>query len=108
MIRINPQQVHNKLVKRNLFPKEENYFSNLFTEEGFRTFLETNATTREGMMLVATHYGVKKVWEHWLSGTNQDGYARDYFMLLNLSRFLAITTICGSVSLKVYIDMQQL
>ncbi len=54
MIRMNPQQVHNKSVKRNLFPKQEEYFSNLFTEEGFRTFLETNATTHEGMLLVAS------------------------------------------------------
>jgi hypothetical protein len=70
MIRMNPQQVHNKSVKRNLFPKQEEYFSKLFTEEGFRMFLETNATTREGMLLVASRYGVEKVWEHWLSGTD--------------------------------------
>jgi hypothetical protein len=61
---MNPQQVHNKSVKRNLFPKQEEYFSSLFTEEGFRMFLETNATTREGMLLVASHYGVEKVWDH--------------------------------------------
>ncbi len=105
---MNPQQVHNKSVKRNLFPKQEEYFLNLFTEEGFRMFLETNATTREGVLLVASRYSVKKVWEHWLSGTDWDDYARDNFMLLKSSRFLAITTICGSVSLKVYINMQQL
>jgi hypothetical protein len=57
---------------------------NLFTEEGFRTFLETNATTREGMLLVATRYGVDKVWEHWLSRTDRDDYARNYFMLLKI------------------------
>ncbi len=84
MIRMNPQQVHNKSVKRNLFPKQEEYFLNLFTKEGFRTFLETNATTNEGMLLVAARYGVKKVWEHWLSGTDRDDYARDYFMLLKI------------------------
>ena len=81
---MNPQQVHNKSDKRNLFPKQEEYFSNLFTEEGFRTFLETNATTCEGILLVASCYGVKKVWEHWLSRTDQDDYARNYFMLLKI------------------------
>ncbi len=89
MIRMNPQQVHNKSVKRNIFPKQEEYFSNLFPEEGFRTFLETNATTHEGMLLVASRYGVKKVWEHWLSGTDQDDYARDYFMLLKIVKIFS-------------------
>jgi hypothetical protein len=84
MIRMNQQQVRNKSVKHNLFLKQEKYFSNLFTKEGFRTFLETNATTCEGMLLVASRYSVKKVWEHWLSGTDQDDYARDYFMLLKI------------------------
>ncbi len=82
MIGMNPQQVHNKSDKRNLFPKQEEYFSNLFIEESFRTFLETNATTHEGMLLVATRYSVDKVREHWLSRTDRDDYARDYFMIL--------------------------
>jgi len=66
MIRLNPQQVQNKSVTRNLFPQKDNYFSKLFTEEGFRMFLETNATTPEGMLLVATHYGVDDKWNSWL------------------------------------------
>ncbi len=89
MIRMNPKQVHNKSVKGNLFPKQEECFLNLFTEEGFRTFLETNATPREGMLLVASRYGVKIVWEHWLSGTDQDDYARDYFMLLKMVKIFS-------------------
>jgi hypothetical protein len=66
MIRLNPQQVQNKSVTCNLFPWKDNYFLKLFTEEGFRTFLKTNATTPEGMMLVATHYGVDDKWNSWL------------------------------------------
>ncbi len=89
MIRMNPQQVHNKSVKHNLFPKQEEYFSILFTEEGFRMFLETNATTNEGMLLVAARYGVEKVWEHWLSGTDRDDYARDYFILLKIVKIFS-------------------
>ncbi len=51
--------------------------------------METNATTREGILLVASHYDVKKFWEHWLSGTDQDDYARDYFMLLKIVKIFS-------------------
>ncbi len=61
-MRLNPQQVQNKSVTRNLFPPKENYFPDLFTRDNFKTLLETNATTPNGMLFVATHYGVHDEW----------------------------------------------
>ncbi len=89
MIRLNPQQVQNKSVTRNLFPRKDNYFSKLSTEEGFRMFLETNATTPEGMLLVATHYGVDDKWNSWLGQNFQGDYARDYFELLKIVKIFS-------------------
>ena len=89
MIRLNPQQVQNKSVTCNLFPWKDNYFSKLFTEEGFRTFLETNATTPEGMLLVATHYGVDDKWNSWLGQSFRGDYARDYFELLKIVKIFS-------------------
>ncbi len=82
MIRLNPQQVQNKSVTRNLFPPKENYFPDLFTRDDFKTFLETNATTPNGMLFVATYYGIHDEWNSWLGQTLRGDSARDYFMLL--------------------------
>ncbi len=54
MIRLNPQQWPDKAVTRNLFPPEDNYFTQLFAKK-YREFLETNATNDEGMQYVARH-----------------------------------------------------
>ncbi len=80
MIRLNPQQIQNKSVTRNLFPPKENYFPDLFTRDNFKTFLETNATTPNGMLFVATHYGVHDKWNSWLGQTLRGDSAKDYFM----------------------------
>jgi hypothetical protein len=58
MIRLNPQQKPDKAVTRYLFPPEDNYFTQLFATN-YRKFLETNATTEEGMRNVARHYDVE-------------------------------------------------
>ncbi len=55
MIRLNSRQWSDKAVKQNLFPPQENYFTELFTKD-YRTSLETNATTDDGM------YYVAKLW----------------------------------------------
>ncbi len=47
-----------KAVKQDLFPPQDTYFTELFAKD-YRTFLETNATTDDGMQYVAKHYGVK-------------------------------------------------
>ena len=46
MIRLNPQQWPDKAVTPNLFPPEDDYFTQLFAKQ-YREFLETNATTDE-------------------------------------------------------------
>ena len=89
MIRLNPQQVQNKSVTRNLFPPMENYFLDLYTSNDFKTFLETNATTPEGMLLVATHYGVNDKWNSWLGQSFWGDYVRDYFELLKIVKIFS-------------------
>ena len=54
MIRLYPQQLPDKAVTGNLFPPEDDYFTQLFANK-YREFLETNATTDEGMQYVARH-----------------------------------------------------
>jgi hypothetical protein len=54
MIRLNPQQKPDKAVTRNLFPPEDNYFTHFFATN-YREFLETNATTDEGMQNNTRH-----------------------------------------------------
>jgi hypothetical protein len=56
--RLNPQQWPAKAVTRNLFPPEDDYFTQLIGSNS-REFLETNATPDEGMQYVARDYGVK-------------------------------------------------
>ena len=69
MIRLNPQQWPDKPVKQDLFPSEDNYFTQLFAND-YRKFLETNATTDEGMQYVARHYGVEAQWKLYLNGSS--------------------------------------
>jgi hypothetical protein len=58
MIRLNSQQKSHKAVTHNLFPPEDNYFTQLFATN-YREFLETNAITDEGMQNVAKHNDVE-------------------------------------------------
>jgi hypothetical protein len=68
MIRLNPRQLSYKEVKQDLFPPQDNYFSELFAKD-YRMFLETNATTDDGMQYVAKHYGVEAQWKSYLHGS---------------------------------------
>ncbi len=58
MIRLNPNQPSEKVTRRDLSSPHGKYF-NEFIANGYKMFLETNATTDEGMMIVAQHYGVQ-------------------------------------------------
>ncbi len=58
MIRQNPHQLSDKAVKQDLFTPQDNYFTELFAKD-YRTFLETNTTTDDGMQYVAKHFGVE-------------------------------------------------
>jgi hypothetical protein len=88
MIRLNPQQLQNKSVTQNLFPPKEDYFSKLFTSN-YKVFLETNATTVEGMQLVARHYGVEEEWKSYLNVSSQDNRDKDYYKLLHIIKTLS-------------------
>ncbi len=97
MIRLNAQKVQNKSVTHNLFPPKENYIPDLFTGNNFRMFLETNATTPNGMLFVATHYGVHDEWNSWLGQTLQGDSARDYSMLLKIIKIFSNTRNCNKL-----------
>ncbi len=88
MIRLNPQQKLDKAVTRNLFPPEDNYLTQLFATN-YREFLETNATTDEGMQNVARHYDVKKQWKSYLNSSREDNHAKDYYQLLHIVKTLS-------------------
>jgi hypothetical protein len=88
MIRLNPQQWLNKAVTHNLFPPEDDYFTQLFTKK-YREFLETNATNDEGMQYVARHYGVEAQWKSYLDCSRQDNRVKDYYKLLHIIKTLS-------------------
>ncbi len=88
MIRLNPRQWPDKTVTRNLFPPEDKYFTQLF-RSNYREFLETNATTDEGMQYVARHYGVEAQWKLYLDGSSRDNRAKDYYKLLHIIKTLS-------------------
>jgi hypothetical protein len=83
MIKLNPQQWPDKAVTRNLFPPEDNYFTQFFAKK-YREFLETNATTDDGMQYVASHYGVEAQQKSYLDGSSQDNRAKDYYKILHI------------------------
>jgi hypothetical protein len=68
MIRLYPRQWSDKAEKQELFPPQNNYFTELFAKD-YRTCLETNATTDDGRQLVAKHYGVEAQWKSYLDGS---------------------------------------
>jgi hypothetical protein len=71
-----------------LFPPQDIYFTELFAKD-YRTFLETNATTEDGMQYVAKHYGVEAQWKSYLDGCRQNNRAKDYYRLLQIVKTLS-------------------
>jgi hypothetical protein len=55
----------------------------------YREFLETNATTDEGMQNVARHYDVEKQWKSNLNSSREDNRAKDYYKLLHIVKTLS-------------------
>jgi hypothetical protein len=88
MIRLNPHQWSDKAVKQDLFPPQDNYFSELFVKD-YRTFLEINATTDDRMQYVVKNYGVEAQWKSYLDGSRQNNRAEDYFRLLQIVKTLS-------------------
>jgi hypothetical protein len=88
MIRLNPHQLPDKAVKQDLFPSEDNYFTQLFVNK-YRKFLEANTTTDDGMQYDAKHYGVEAQWKLYLDGSCQDNHAKDYYRLLYIVKTLS-------------------
>jgi hypothetical protein len=88
MIKLNPQQKPDKTITHNLFPPEDNYFTQLFTTN-YRQFLETNATTDERKRNVARHYDVEKQWKSYLNSSRDDNRANNYYKLLHIMKTLS-------------------
>jgi hypothetical protein len=71
-----------------LFPPQDNYFTELFAKD-YRMFLETNATTYDGMQYLVKHYGVEAQWKSYLDGSRQNNRAKDYYRLLQIVKTLS-------------------
>jgi hypothetical protein len=84
MLRLNPNQSSQKNT-RGLFPTHGNYFTDLINN-GYKTFLESDATTDDGMMVVAQHYGVQCKWVSYLEENNDIDWAEKYYKLLLLAK----------------------
>jgi hypothetical protein len=93
MIRLNPLQLSDKAVKQDLFPPQDNYFTELFAKD-YRTFLETNATNDDRMQYVAKHYGVEAQWISYLDGSRHNNRAKDYYRLLQIVKTLIKQRLC--------------
>ncbi len=50
---------------------------------------QTNATTYEGMQIVAKHYGVEEDWKIYLNVSSRENRAKDYYKLLHLVKTLS-------------------
>ncbi len=86
MIKLNPQQLPNKSVTRNLFPLEDDFFTQLFASN-FRVFLETNATTVERMQYVQDITVLKQNGNHTsmsLAETTMPRTTTSYYTLSRL------------------------
>jgi hypothetical protein len=90
MIWLNPNQaLADKPLKRNLLPPHGKHFNNLFEKYDYIFFLETDASTDEGMKKVAKDYGVYKEWRDYLKKSKGDGCATKYYKLLLLVKTMS-------------------
>jgi hypothetical protein len=87
MIRLNPHQLSDKAVKRDLFPPQDNFFIELFAKD-YKTFLETNATTDDRIQYVAKHYGLKHNG-NLTCGSRRNNCTKDYYRLLQIVKTLS-------------------
>ncbi len=81
MLRLNPKQPSQKITTRDLFPPHGNYFTDLINN-GYKTFLEADATTDDRIMVVAQHYGAQRKWKSYLQDWNHLDRAEKYYNLL--------------------------
>jgi hypothetical protein len=66
-----------------LFPPKDHYFTELFAKD-YRTFLETNGTTDDGMQYVVKHFGVEAQWKSYLDCSRQNNHVKDYYRVLQI------------------------
>ena len=88
MIRLNSKQLQDNVVTQNLFPPSDNFFKEFFLDD-YQAFLKTNATTYEGMKIVAKHYEVEEDWNSYLNLSSKDNQATDYYKLLYIVKTLS-------------------
>jgi hypothetical protein len=78
IIRLNPEQLQDKVVTQNLFPRRDNCFKEFFSDD-YQAFFKTKATTHEGMKIVAKHYEVEEDWNSYLNLSSHNNPATDYY-----------------------------
>jgi hypothetical protein len=67
MIRLNPHQWSDKAVKQDVFPSQDNYFTELFAKD-YRTFLEAKPLLMTECNMLQ-HYGVEAQLKIYLDGS---------------------------------------
>ncbi len=87
-MRLNPNQPSEKVTRRGLFPPHGKYFNELI-QNCYKTFLEIDATTDDGMMVVAEHCGVQHNWRSYLEERIHIDRAEKYCNLLLLVQTLS-------------------
>ncbi len=102
---LNPQQQSKTPIERNLFPPDDSFVATRFKRFNWKDFLETNATTDEGMKKVARHYNIEVKWQQYLKKNTQDNRAKDYYKLLQLVKTESMQDYIWISLLKVYINM---
>ncbi len=71
-----------------MFSPQDNFFAGLFAKD-YRKFLETNATTDDGMQYVVKHYGVGAQLNSYLDDSRQNNRAKVYYRLLQIVKTLS-------------------
>ncbi len=81
MHRLNPTHKVDYEVFMGFFPPNLDYYNDLLQDEGFKLFLMSDGTTKEGQDRIADYYQVGKLWKQM--DKSECNYQR-YFQLLRL------------------------
>ncbi len=90
MLRLNPNQdPGDKTLKQNLLLLMETDLENLLQTSNLKMFLGINATTDEGMNVVAKRYGLVNEWRDTINESKEDDRATKYYKLLFLVKTMS-------------------
>jgi hypothetical protein len=78
---MNPQQqsMTDDTITKNYFPSNSDT-NKIYSSKAFMEFLTTNATTKDGLMVIATYFNLKEAWN--AVSSEQDFSIKQYYDLL--------------------------